>query len=199
MRAGGAGSGSAVCSTRSLRVDLIRGGGCTTCPCPFGHAGDGPSPRTPDLQAQTAKLVSRGPDGLGANEFVHEPSAISADGHRLAFVTRATNLGLPDTDTLRQRVHVWNRNDDSLQRADLPVAGGNDNGNAARPSLSHDGLQFAFHSTSNMLHCGATVELKRPAESVSLRPARGETRPRPPPAIRSVPHCRTARPARPDR
>jgi Tol biopolymer transport system component len=105
-----------------------------------------------DVDSGSTVLVSGNAEGMPANRQASQP-AISGDGSRVAFASSATNL-VPDTEVARSRIFAWSRADGSLLRADLPSAGGNSNGNAQRPSLSHDGRLLAFHSTSDALHPG---------------------------------------------
>lgn len=104
-----------------------------------------------DFAAGTTTLVSRadGPGGALPNRDGYLPS-ISADGTRVAFVTDATNMGVPGTDA-----HIYLRTPASggtqlVDRANGPAGAPGDRA-ANYPSLSRDGRLVAFSSQASNL------------------------------------------------
>ena len=102
----------------------------------------------------TTRRISNGPAGAATDG--HSGSAVlSADGERVAFVSRGSDLA-PAADGAHYQVYVWNREDDSLRCASLGPDGGVGGGNSYFPVLSEDGSRLAFYSEAPDLVPGDT-------------------------------------------
>ena len=96
--------------------------------------------------------ISNRADGSAAGG--HSGSGvISADGGRVAFVSRAADLAPGSTGTHYQ-VFVWDRAADSLQCASLRADGLHGSGDSYFPVLSADGARVAFYSEAPDLIAG---------------------------------------------
>jgi Tol biopolymer transport system component len=106
-----------------------------------------------DLQAGITTLVSRatGPAGAAGDDF-SDLVAISADGRRVAFRSRADNLS-GDDDNAVDNVFVRDlqANTTTLVSRATGPAGAGGNGDSSEPELSADGRFVAFASTADNL------------------------------------------------
>src|SRR5215213_9690485 len=111
-----------------------------------------------DTVANTTTLISRTTGGQAANNDSQTPT-ISADGSRVAFASRATNLDPADTNSnLDVFLHIVSSSSTELvsRRGGAAGAVGNaDSGplplNDTGPSLSANGHQIAFQSDATNL------------------------------------------------
>jgi hypothetical protein len=85
---------------------------------------------------------------LQSNNFADLPSAISADGRYVTFVSLASNLVENDTN-LRQDVFLKNTFTGQVRRVSSNSAGGQVNNISNGPSMSADGLYVAFYSAAS--------------------------------------------------
>jgi Tol biopolymer transport system component len=101
-----------------------------------------------DLALGTTRLVSRAPDGAGANGSSSAP-AISADGGRVAFLSTAENLS-PDDAPGTQDVYVRDLDAGTTVLASRAtgVAGAAATGLSSAPTISADGTRVAFASAA---------------------------------------------------
>jgi hypothetical protein len=107
-----------------------------------------------DLTTGALSLVSTTAAGLKGNRDSGSPS-LSADGTKLAFLSRATNLNPGDGDT-RSDVYVKNLVTGSLRLASTNDADAKANQPSDSPSLSGDGHRVAFDSNATNLDPRAT-------------------------------------------
>lgn len=110
-----------------------------------------------DLSTGAISLISTSDTGLKGNGYSYEP-AISADGHRVAFYSSATNLDRGDRDKTYD-LYVKNliTGDISLMStSDEDVKG---NGASLLPSLSDDGSRIVFWSVATNLDPGDQDQL----------------------------------------
>ena len=112
-----------------------------------------------DTVAGTTTLISRATGGAAANNNSQTPT-ISADGSRVAFASRATNLDPADTNSnLDVFLHIVSSSSTELVSRRGAAAGGAvgnaDSGplplNDTGPSLSANGHQIAFQSNATNL------------------------------------------------
>jgi Tol biopolymer transport system component len=106
-----------------------------------------------DLQANTTTLVSRaaGASGAAGGDSSRRP-AISADGHKVAFYSSATNLSSADTDAVQDLyVRDVQANTTTLVSRATGSAGAKGNGDSDLASLSADGRYVAFESVATNL------------------------------------------------
>jgi Tol biopolymer transport system component len=112
-----------------------------------------------DTVANTTTLISRSTGGQAANNSSQTPT-ISADGSRVAFASRATNLDPADTNSnLDVFLHIVSSSSTQLVsrrgEQDGGAVGNDDSGPlsllASGPSLSADGHQIAFQSDATNL------------------------------------------------
>ena len=94
-------------------------------------------------------LVSTSDAGIKGNVDSELPS-VSADGTKVAFVSRATNLDPADTDGFFD-VYVKDLTTGDLTLASTSDAGVKGNGHSVEPSLSADGTKVAFASLATNL------------------------------------------------
>lgn len=102
-----------------------------------------------DLQTGTVTLASSTATGSGADLYCSAPM-ISADGHSVTFLSKATNLAAIDPHNQDQ---AWIKN---LQTGALTLVSSDANGNpglndARAPSVSGDGRYVVFNSESTNL------------------------------------------------
>lgn len=99
-----------------------------------------------DRTTGTTHRVSVGPGGRQANTGARMP-AISADGQTVAFVSRATNLVVGDTNQVSD-TFVYHRATSTTERVSLSSDGVQANGGSYSPVLTADGRRVAFGGTS---------------------------------------------------
>lgn len=109
-----------------------------------------PAPAAPS----TFTLVSHGVNGEPLNNRV-ESSAVSPNGRRVAFASRATNV-LPGIDAGRSNIYVWERLTQQISWITSSFSGGDPDGDSRRPSFSGDGRYLAFESSASNLVSGDT-------------------------------------------
>jgi WD40-like Beta Propeller Repeat len=109
-----------------------------------------------DLAHATTRLADVAADGIKANDFAEGPS-ISADGTRVAFASRATNLGAPSGGRLQVWVH--DLADGSTVLASRADGANGDPGNRLSlfAQLSGDGRVVSFVSDATNLVAGPAV------------------------------------------
>src|SRR5438093_1242029 len=104
--------------------------------------------------AQTTERVSVASDGTQANGG-NADSAISADGHFVAFRSFATNLVPGDTNAVED-IFVHDRVTGATERASVASDGTQGNGASTTPAISADGRFVAFTSLASNLVAGDT-------------------------------------------
>lgn len=102
-----------------------------------------------DRTTGTMEIVSLNGAGQQANASCSSP-IISDDGRFVAFVSAATNLAEGTNNGVAQ-VYMHDRTTGSTWRASVNAGGVAGDGASANPSLSADGLDLAFDSTSTNL------------------------------------------------
>ncbi len=96
----------------------------------------------------TARVSIASGGGEGNGDSI-DPS-ISANGNRVVFKSRASNLVAGDTNTFDD-VFLRDRSAGTLTRMSIPVTGGEPNAHVIEPAVSADGSVVAFSTTaSNM-------------------------------------------------
>ncbi len=95
-------------------------------------------------------LVSRSSAGVKGTNSSYAPS-LSADGTRVAFYSRASNLDPDDTD-ITEDVYLKNLNTGQLTLVSRSATGVKGNGASSHPSVSADGTKVAFLSFASNLH-----------------------------------------------
>lgn len=100
-----------------------------------------------DLALNTTTLVSRAPDGDGADRSSSAP-AISADGREVAFLSDATNLSAEDASVRGVFVRDLVAGTTTLASRATGPAGAPASGLSLSPSISADGSRVAFASGS---------------------------------------------------
>jgi hypothetical protein len=102
------------------------------------------------MQPGNVVLVSTSNRGvLKANDESSDP-ALSADGKKVAFPTKATNLDPSDTDSISD-IYIKDLSTGDIMLASTSDSGVKGNGHSASPSLSSDGTKVAFGSTATNL------------------------------------------------
>jgi Tol biopolymer transport system component len=121
--------------------------------------------------------VSRDPHGPDGDSFY---PAISADGHRVAFVSTATNLDA-DARARRRQENVY-LHDDRAPRLTLlsrSASGGAADGSSRHPVVSADGRYVLFSSDASNLHCiercGPSLDLNLVGDVYRVDTATGVT------------------------
>ena len=102
-----------------------------------------------DVKAGTTELVSVSSAGGQGSGSSSSPS-ISADGHRVAFLSQARNLVADDTNG-RSDVFVRDRATDTTFRASLASSGAQAKNNSAFPEISADGRFVTFSTQAGNL------------------------------------------------
>ena len=105
-----------------------------------------------DLTDSVTRRISASRDRDGPNGESYYP-AISGDGHRVAFVSTATNL---DDDARARRQENIYLHDDGMPRLTLlsrSASGGAADGVSRYPAVSADGRYVLFSSDASNLHC----------------------------------------------
>ena len=105
-----------------------------------------------DLTDGVTRRISASRDRDGPNGESYYP-AISGDGHRVAFVSTATNL---DDDARARRQENIYLHDDRMPRLTLlsrSASGGAADGVSRYPAVSADGRYVLFSSDASNLHC----------------------------------------------
>jgi uncharacterized repeat protein (TIGR01451 family) len=106
-----------------------------------------------DRQTGTTELVSIAADGSPAG--ASSEGTISDDGNRVAFVSYADNIVLPDTN-FNADVYVYDRTTGAMVRVTDAPDGSEANSQSFRPDLDADGHLVAFDSfASNLVASGA--------------------------------------------
>lgn len=106
-----------------------------------------------DVRTGRTHLVSRSRrSGSSSGDGPSYMASVSADGHLVAFASRATNLVPDDTDRAED-VFVWNLRTGRTQLASVRTHGGAaptaPSNRTIYPSLSASGRYLAFHSDAN--------------------------------------------------
>ncbi len=102
-----------------------------------------------DRDSDTIERVSVAGDGSEANYPSYGPS-ISADGRYVVFHSYASNL-VPDDTNMRQDVFVYDRQEDTIERASVAGDGSQANNHSLWAAVSADGRQVAFESRATNL------------------------------------------------
>ncbi|HXF60574.1 MAG TPA: hypothetical protein VNK95_03085, partial [Caldilineaceae bacterium] len=107
-----------------------------------------------DRETGELTLVSAGSEG-GSGDGGSGPPALSPDGRFVAFYAWAGNLTADDSNAV-QDAFLYDRVAGTLERVSVSGDGGQANGRAgdaggARPALSWDGRQVAFHAEATNL------------------------------------------------
>jgi uncharacterized repeat protein (TIGR01451 family) len=106
-----------------------------------------------DRQTGTTELVSVAADGSPAG--ASSDGTISDDGNRVAFISYADDIVLPDTN-LQADVFVYDRTTGAMVRVSDAPDGSESNSISFRPHLDADGHLVAFDSfASNLVSSGA--------------------------------------------
>ena len=103
-----------------------------------------------DLVSGTLILASTSSGGIKGDNQSRQ-AALSADGTKVAFSSRATNIHPADTDLIAE-VFVKDLVSGTLHLASINSAGIKSNHHSIEPSLSADGNKVAFDSSSEILH-----------------------------------------------
>nr|WP_295900616.1 hypothetical protein [uncultured Bdellovibrio sp.] len=119
-----------------------------------GDTNDVPDIFVHDTQTGVTKRVSVVSGGAEGNNVSYWPS-ISADGRYVAFMSRATNLVVGDTNG-SQDVFIHDLQTGITTRVSVDSAGVQGNLDALYPSISADGRYVAFQSAANNLVSGDT-------------------------------------------
>jgi Tol biopolymer transport system component len=101
-----------------------------------------------DTAARSRRLVTAGGDGPSFDP------AISADGRRIAFMSRATNLVAEDTNGVTDV--FWRDGDGPIVRVSVAEDGAQANGVSSQPDISGDGRRIVFTSSASNLVPGDT-------------------------------------------
>ena len=109
-----------------------------------------------DVPTGTTRRVSLGAGGVQGNEF-SDAAALSADGRRVAFSSRSSNLVPGDTDVFDD-VFVHDLATGVVRRVSAGPGGGPANGDSHWPALSRLGTVVAFGSFASNLVPGDTNE-----------------------------------------
>lgn len=102
------------------------------------------------LPAGVTERVSVATDGGDSDQLSREPD-ISADGTRVAFVSRANNLVANDNNGFVIDVFVRDLGAGTTVRASVDAAGKDPGDNSEGPTLNNDGTLVAFHSRARDL------------------------------------------------
>ncbi|MFW6062939.1 MAG: TolB family protein [Chloroflexota bacterium] len=102
-----------------------------------------------DRDTGEVELVSVASAGEQAND-VNGSAVISADGHLVAFASRADNLA-PNDDNKQYDVYVHDRRNGETRLVSVNLEGRSASGVSISPSLTSAGLFVAFDSTANDL------------------------------------------------
>ena len=96
-------------------------------------------------------MLSLAPDGSPANHDSYQPR-VSADGLRVVFTSKASNLVAGDTNG-KEDIFLWDGRASTpvIVRVSVSTAGVQSNGPSENPSISPDGLLVAFNSTATNL------------------------------------------------
>ena len=113
-----------------------------------------------DRETGQVERVSRGRGGTEANGASDQP-AISGDGRYVAFVSRASNLVLNDTNGMAD-VFVYDRETGSTERVSIRSNGDQAKGASDEPAISGDGRYVAFVSSAENLVPGKNNQCSAP-------------------------------------
>ena len=105
-----------------------------------------------DLEAGVTRRVSVSRDRRGPNGDSYYP-AISGDGHRVAFVSTATNLDDDTRATRQENIYLHDDRSRGLRLLSRSASGGPANGDSRHPAVSADGRYVLFASEASNLHC----------------------------------------------
>jgi Tol biopolymer transport system component len=135
--------GRFVAFTSSARLDAVAGDSLRGRPNIY----------VKDLQSGATTRVSVGAGGRAADGPSYAP-AISGDGHYVAFVSEATNLGRRRYDHGAANVYVRDLATRVTDLVSRTPAGSPGNGPSGYPSISADGRFVVFQSDASDLTCG---------------------------------------------
>ena len=121
--------------------------------CGVSSAGLGILLLTAPAHAQATSRVSVDSSGAEGNGNSFGPTAISADGRIVAFVSSATNLVAVDANGYGD-VFVHDRLTGTTQRVSVDSSGAEANGESDDPAISADGRYVAFRSNASNLVAG---------------------------------------------
>ncbi len=115
---------------------------------------DGDTPDTPDVFVHDqvtgeTTLISRASDGNLGNAGSWDPS-ISGDGNAIAFISKADNLVVGDTNGA-QDVFVWCRDEGGLTLVSVASDGTQSNTYSADPVINEDGSLIIFTTGGTLL------------------------------------------------
>ncbi len=102
-----------------------------------------------DVAANSTTLISRGRDGLSANNDSYSPS-ISRDGERIAYTSYATNL-VARPDYFTGDIYVFDSTTGSTRLISKAPDGSPADGGSDRAAISIDGTHVGFESRANNL------------------------------------------------
>ncbi|HEY1409375.1 MAG TPA: hypothetical protein VF434_10550, partial [Promineifilum sp.] len=106
-----------------------------------------------DRQTGETTLISTRLEGVGISQDAHLP-AVSADGRRVAFMSRSSDLVTGDTGDAD--IFVYDRMTGTLDLVSVGSNGEKGNGDSDRLAISADGLRIAFDSRAANLVPGDT-------------------------------------------
>ncbi len=108
-----------------------------------------------DRTLDTNTLISSASPGY-ANNDCEQPS-MSGNGLRIAFRSKATNIGTGDGPTVYYQVFMADREYNTLSLISSNASGNRCNGNAFRPQISSDGSVIVFYSEATDFIEGPTT------------------------------------------
>jgi subtilisin family serine protease len=97
-----------------------------------------------DRQEDVVEMVSVNENGI-PGDGPSIDSSISADGRYVAFESEASNLVLQDTNNISD-IFVYDRQDNTVERINVPASGSKVYDSSYHPSISADGQLVAFYS-----------------------------------------------------
>jgi len=123
------------------------------------------------------KRISTSRDRQGPNGDSYYP-AISGDGHRVAFVSTATNLDDDVRATRQENIYLFDDRTSGLRLITRSASGGMANGASRHPAVSADGRYVLFSSEASNLHCtdrcGPAIDLNLVADVYRVDLATGD-------------------------
>jgi Tol biopolymer transport system component len=122
------------------------------------------------IPVRTARAAPAKIDPNGASS---DPSA-SANGHQVAFVSHASNLGPPDPNGQVPDIYLFNADTATVTLVSAAVGGAGADGASSEPSISADGTMVAFASHATNLVPGGTqghhenIFVRRPGGTILI-------------------------------
>ncbi len=102
-----------------------------------------------EIASGTSELVSMRPDGQPSGDSAQAPT-INTDGTLVAFVSRASDFGVTDTNGVSD-IYVFNRVTKQIERVSIAQPNVEPDGASDSPALSDDGRFVAFSSAATNL------------------------------------------------